>query len=738
MTAPRSSRSQAWAAVCCTVALVAVIFALFAAKPAPANAAPPTGDKSSIPTAPGAKPTPDPNDDPCQLTSCTPTVTSSSKPRESYALPGKNGKQTNQKQDPNQTQKSTTTTKDEEEPSDLIGALTGETRCSKRPHVNAPRNGGDAAGKCIPVESFERMYKIESGGGSGGSVCGVSPRSCADDGADVGSEGGVQQAIATQFSFVWGAYQLVVSIAAWFTNWSVSFRLFGKLSEFANSLREVWDEQVIKEVGLGGIGGFVLGIAVVWAGLLMLFHRFRRGLAELVVSVLIAVIASAFVLHPGSTIQKTMDGARYLGLTVAAISADPDGSRNVPTSPEDADRVADDQVNSAVADKLVMSVLVKPHMIANTGRVQTGACERRYWEMMAASGEAREAAYDRMTEQKNKDDEACIQQSALRPSVERVLVAMLLLIMAVIVCAFCLLTAGLLLLSQVAAAGYLAVAGIVGTLAPLPGWGRSLLGKWITGLLVAIAGMIASVLIVVVYLNVLGLILGLGQSPLANFAIAIIVAIAGFKLRKRLTAGFRNRARQIGAKLEGTLHRPGGETLIERQQRRHTSVSRLETAAAVAGAPGQLPGNGDDALPVNGSNDKRKPVGFGARVRNAMGQTRHGRLAMETASGSGKAAAPLPSGQSAAIAGGLAGVAAVGVARGSQTAQRTARAVKSEVIDATTPSGSIVSSARASRTASKVSGSAGADSSSRAKELIAEMKRRQQEREQELSRRGFS
>src|SRR5690606_8617379 len=146
---------------------------------------------------------------------------------------------------------------------------------------------------------------------------------------------------------------------------------------------------------------------------------------------------------------------------------------------------------------------------------------------------------------------------------------------------------------------------------------------------------------------------------LANFAIAIIVAIAGFKLRKRLTAGFRNRARQIGAKLEGTLHRPGGETLIERQQRRHTSTSHLETATAVAGAgagaaaganaagkggPAAL--SSDVPLPVDGASDRRRSVGFGARVRNAMGQTRHGRLAMETASGT-KAAA-LPTGSAAA------------------------------------------------------------------------------------------
>lgn len=752
MKAGPPRRNQAWLAVCCTAALVAIVLSLFVTKPDRATAAaPPTGNNSSIPTAPGAKPTPDPNDDPCRLASCAPTVTDTPDPNKSYALPGQEGDQSSQTEDKDQTKQSSTSgedsSRDDEDPPDYVGALIDQSRCAERPHVTVPKTGGKAAGKCIPVDSFQAIV-VSGDDDASNSVCAVSQVLCTKDSGGSSGDDGIARAIGTQFNFIWGTYRLTVTIAAWFTTWAVTFELFAKIGEFADALREVWDEQVINRIGLGGVGGFVLAVAALWAGLLMLFHRFRRGFAELTVAILIAVIASAFLLHPGDTINRTMNGARYLGLTVAAISSDPGDSRSAPASPDEADRVAGAQVNNAVADKLVTSVLVKPHMIANTGKVQTGVCEKRYWNMLASTGKARDQALARFVEQKADNGQPCAQASALRPSVERVLVGALLLVMAVIVCAFCLLTAGLLLLSQVAAAGYLAVAGIVGTLAPLPGWGRSLLGKWITGLLVAVAGVIASVLIVVVYLNVLGLILGLGQSPLANFAIAIIVALAGFKLRKRLTAGFRNRARQIGAKLEGTLHRPGGETLVERQQRRHTSVSHLQTATAVAGgaaggagagaaAAGNAPGSGDEALPTNGSKEPKKGAGFGARVRNAMGQTPHGRLAMETASGGSGKPAPLPSGRSAVIAGGVAGVAAAGVARGNQAAQRTARSVKNEVIDATTPSGSIVSSARATRMASRVSGSSGVDSSARAKEVIAEMRRRQQQREQEL-RRGSS
>lgn len=447
MTAPRSSRSQAWAAVCCTVALVAVIFALFAAKPAPANAAPPTGDRFSIPTAPGAKPTPDPTDDPCQFAGCSPTVTASPKPRESYALPGKDGDQSKQKQNPDQTQQSAAGD-DEDAPPDLIAALIGEKSCPDRPHVEVPKTGGQAAGQCVPVDAFGPMGESENNSNSLDPGCAVSQLLCGKESGGSTGDNGAELALATQFAFVWGAYLLVVNIAAWFTDWAVSFKLFGELSEFADSLRNTWDRQVIGQIGLGGVGGFILGVAVVWAGMLMLFHRFRRGFAELILAVLIAVIASAFILHPGDTIHKTMNGARYFGLTVAAITSDPGGSRSVPTSQGEADRVARQQVSKSVSDKLVTNVLVKPHMIANTGRVQSGACERRYWEMLAADGDAKSVAYDRFTSQKS-----CVQPSALKPTVQRILVATLLLIMAVIVCAFCLLIAGLLLLSQVAAAG---------------------------------------------------------------------------------------------------------------------------------------------------------------------------------------------------------------------------------------------------------------------------------------------
>ncbi|MBO0890339.1 MAG: hypothetical protein J2P14_05455 [Acidothermales bacterium] len=549
---------------------------------------------------------------------------------------------------------------------------------------------------------------------------------------------------------------MAVNLAAWFTTWGISFQPLAKISGLAQDLQNTWDKQVIAKSGLGGLTGFVLLLAILWACLLMLFRRFRRGFAELMVSIVIACIAAGFLLHPGQTITKSVDTARYLGLTVAVVSLDPQHAQAVPTNPAQADRVANQQIGRAVADKFVANVMVKPHMIANTGREQKGRCGREYWEMLDAQGTSRaEAAYTNYTEKSG-----CVSAAALRPSVERILTASLLLIMAIVVGLFCMLAVALLLLSQLAAAVYVAVAGVVGTVAPLPGWGRSMLVRWITGLLVCVAGVVAGIVVVVVYLDMLGVVFGAGGNPLVNFAIAVLLAVVGLKLRKRITASLRNGARQIGARLEGTLQRPGGETLVETAQRKRVGLTPLPvTGVALAegthAGAGQLAGAklARDEPPTleelnhaggtSGAATGTRSVGFGTRVRNAIGQSKAGQLALSTAESGGR---PRISPGTPAL-----GTPALGSRAGGgprtpiiSAAGRPTPAARTGTSMVTGNSTSVpaTSGHRATRTAARVSTgglSAGNGSSSaRTRALFAEIRRRQLEREAEMGRRGMT
>ncbi|MQA81815.1 MAG: hypothetical protein GEV10_25640 [Streptosporangiales bacterium] len=751
------------AVACCVVAVAAAVVTLVVAPATPAHAAAPAAAPSPIPTPPGAKPSPGPGDDPCRFVGCsTPTVTATPDGRRTAPSTTPNGGTPTPTPGTSQTQQAKAKGGGSEEPPDYFGQLTDQKGCVGRPHVIAPRSAGKAAGHCIPVSSFAAMYEATSPSAGASWKCFVPffQGSCGSGTKNAGVDSATEEALGTQFGFVWGMYQMVVNLAAWFTQWGVSFQPLAVVSDLAGDLQRAWDAKVIDRLHLGGFGGFVLMLAALWAGLLMLFRRFRRGFAELMVAVLIAVIGAAFLLHPGTTINKSINTARYFGLTVAVISLDPGGSPTLPTSAQAANRIADQQVGRAVSDKLVTSVLVKPHMIANTGKVQKGACERQYWEMLDAKGEQQTTRYEQFTK-----EGGCVTAGALRPSVERILMASLLLIMAILIALFCLLAVGLLLLSQLAAAVYIAVAGLVWTVAPLPGWGRSILVKWITGLLVCIAGTIAGVLVVVVYLDVLGVILGLGEAPLVNFALALIVAVAGFMLRKKLTAGLRNGARQIGAKLEGSLSRPGGETMVETQQRKQTGLAPLPVATAVAdggGAPGGDPAGavgGQRADLASGVGGRAKPF-FSERVRNAVGQSKQGKLALSTTAGAGRAGQLAGAAGSAGAVGGTSaaggaalgapGIVALGAVQGAQAAGRTARKVKGDVIDSTTGGGNPASGERATRIAGRAvprgdgspsrGGSPASErpSSNRAQELIAEMQRRRAEREQELLRRQLS
>lgn len=750
---------------CCLVAVAAAVVTLVVAPAAPAHAAAPAAAPSPIPTPPGAKPSPDPGDDPCRYVGCsTPTVSATPDGRRAAPSATPNDETPRPTPGTTQTPRQTVQAKAKggtgDEPPDYFGQLTDKKGCAGRPHVIAPRTAGKAAGHCIPVSRFAAMYEATSPAAGASWKCFVPffQGMCNPDTGVATKDSATDQALGTQFGFVWGMYQMVVNLSAWFTQWGVSFQPLAVVSDLAGDLQRAWDAKVIDRLHLGGFGGFILMLAALWAGLLMLFRRFRRGFAELMVAVLIAVIGAAFLLHPGTTITKSINAARYFGLTVAVISLDPSGSPTLPTSAQAANQAADKQVGRAVSDKLVTSVLVKPHMIANTGSVQKGACERQYWEMLDAKGEQQKTRYEQFTK-----EGGCVAAGALRPSVERILMASLLLIMAILIALFCLLAVGLLLLSQLAAAVYIAVAGLVWTVAPLPGWGRSILVKWLTGLLVCIAGTIAGVLVVVVYLDVLGVILGLGEAPLVNFALALIVAIAGFTLRKKLTAGLRNGARQIGAKLEGSLSRPGGETMVETQQRKQTGLAPLPVATAVADGGGALPGGdpaasagGQSADLVGGVGARAKPF-FSERVRNAVGQSKQGKLALSTTAGAGRAGQLAGATGSAGAVGGAGGAAlgapgvvAFGAVQGAQAAGRTARKVKGDVIESTTAGGNPASGERATRIAGRAvprgggSPSRGSSptpdrpSSNRAQELIAEMQRRRAEREQELRGRQLS
>lgn len=613
----RIRRSPAALAVCCTAVLVAVLATLVAVGPGAARAAPPSSGNSEIPTAPGAKPTPDSTDDPCKNTVCigktppplTPSSGTSSTP--SQPKQGKKGEEN-------------------EKPANYLGALTNQGKCIDSPHVTAPRNAGKVAGQCIPVDSFGAIV-LSDGGATGALECAASGVLCMRNTTNQAAEASKDTSLGTLFVMVWSSYRTVVYVTAWFTMWAMSFDFYNTLAEFADTLRTTWDKRIIERSGLGGIGGLILTIAVLWAGMIMLFRNFRRGLTEMLLAILIASIAATMFLHTGVTMRKAMEGARFLGLSVAAVSADPTGT--VPGSAGlAADEVAEKQVGNAVGDKYVRAILVKPHMIANTGQVQTGVCERRYWEMLGANGKAKADAAQRFAEQRDGKGDRCVPAGAMGPSVERIMAAALMLLMAVVVSLVCFICAGLLVLCQLGAAAYLATAGIVGTIAPLPKWGRPLLARWAKGLLKVLAGVVASILVVVLYLNLLGLVLGLTPSPLGSFVIAVAAAIVGWRLWKRLTRSFRNWRWRGEPRMWGQNVRTFTSHRVERE------VVHREATVIFAGFPadGTAAGRGEGAMPHNFAN--AGAPGFASRVQDAMRATPQGQQAMHALAGNSRPA----------------------------------------------------------------------------------------------------
>lgn len=682
---------RGWRALCGAVTLTALAAVLVVATAGPAGAAPdphrtidqsPSGKKGGV----------------CQVIVCDP-----GKPKT-----GGSGKDANKKgpKQPGHRVAKKVHPKPKEGDSNYLEQLAGESRCQKGPHITAPYNSkrsGQAAGDCLPVKSFAAIYETTSPTAGADWTCYVPivKANCEQNTKESTMQSAVDQALGTQFGFVWAMYQAVVYLTAWFTHWGVAFEPLSVVSHLAMKLQNAWQHRVIGPLHIGGLGGFVLLLAAFWAGLLMLFRRFRRGFAELMVAVVIAAIGAVFLAHPGTTINKLIDGARYFGLTVAAISLDPGGTPTVPTTQASADKVADAKVGEAVSNKLVTSLLLKPHMIANTGQVQHGKCERWYWQALDPDYAHNKASYKKLTNPKN----GCVSKGALRPTVERIVLASLLLVMAIVVAAFCLLAVGLLLLSQLAAAAYLAIAGLVWAIAPLAGWGRRMLVKWITGLLVCVAGTVAGVLAIVVYLDVLGVILGLGESPLVSFTLALVVAIVGFMLRKRLTAGLRKGARQIGTKLEGTLSRPG-ETMAEQAQRQQAGRSPAPVADAVAGgaSAGATAGaftkmSGTASTPASvlarkdGDGDGAvKQAKYSDRVRDGVGQSQEGRRALATtgtrALGSGPSGVTSASGVAgAAGAASVPTAVAAGAAHTSRAAKHTASRASRGAAEATTASG---------------------------------------------------
>lgn len=358
-------------------------------------------------------------------------------------------------------------------------------------------------------------------------------------------------------NFLFGIAATIVTFLAWLTGFSLEWPYLGVLGEQAQAIEDVFRTDLIPGVDLRLI---MLTFAGAWCMWKFVRGRTGQSFGEGAVSLVISALAVTVLAYPVQLIfgedgllTQTRDG----GLEVSSLALS--GGEESSTDP--------DQVIVPLQQSLVDALIAQPHQLINFGEpIPPGHPCYAVWEDIVAGGPWADADSDvedqpreAMRDQCGADGERLAAYNE-DPTGERLLAAFLFLLAVLvlsvpwILCAFAAGLAPFLLLFE---AALFLIAMIV---AILPGDSRAFFYKRIGGVISTLAGVVAALLIMTVFVLVIAgtLSADTGLPLIARFLIIDGIAIAGLIFRKRITARLKAVGQKVTAKLSSS--RLGGTT----------------------------------------------------------------------------------------------------------------------------------------------------------------------------------
>lgn len=365
----------------------------------------------------------------------------------------------------------------------------------------------------------------------------------ADDGGTFNVTGKLLLLVANLF---FALARIWTGFTAWLIDWALRFGLVGVVAGPAQDLGTAYQTGLIGPLGLRHL---FLTVTGAWCALLVFRGRVTRGIAEAALSLVISALAVTALADPVGLLlgpHGLMAQTRDVSVAVASLGL----SHGVQA---DADPSA---VSRPVTDALVDTLVRQPDEILNFGAVlddphHPDRCAATYdtivatgpwyghdgfihpWDMMARCNPAY-ADYNR------------------RPTIDRTFGAGFAMVAAIVINLLLDTVAIGLAVTPVLLAFEAVLAGAALVFAILPGPGRVLLYRRIGGITAALAGVIASVLFLTLFLTTIQAFLasGVHLSLPVRFLVIDVVAIGGWRWRKRLTAAARHLGTNTARRLE--------------------------------------------------------------------------------------------------------------------------------------------------------------------------------------------
>jgi hypothetical protein len=431
----------------------------------------------------------------------------------------------------------------------LLGAIrSGPALAQAAPSGGAaPAPGGPLMEKVIPQNPCAGATGTGTGMGTGTGAGTAAEYPLSSYTIDYGAGSFVdvsRKSVGTLTEMAFACVRWVVGVGLWLVAWAFSFGLADRLAAPMANVAQRYQAAFFVPL----IGSALL-ISAAYAGIQIFRGRTGRGLGEFAASLLLVAMFGTWLLSaPLGFLQAALRVTARLSGAVASVAlpAPPAGCSPAPGS------YAIPGLDAAVAPlagQIQEAFIDHPYDLLQWGTAVPAACAAHRDAVLAAGPGGNR---DQIVAAMDRPPCTALYQFNREPSTERLAVAVLVLAASGILMASLGMVAATVVIAQVIAVALIAAMPFAALAAALPGAGRSIMWRWATALVRALATIVAMSAFLT-FLLLAGdalLVSEQGQSLLVQMAVLNLVAILGFTLRHRVAQTGRQAASGIGRRME--------------------------------------------------------------------------------------------------------------------------------------------------------------------------------------------
>lgn len=345
---------------------------------------------------------------------------------------------------------------------------------------------------------------------------------------------------------VFGLARWLVRIGIWVITWAYTFAFGNELAEPAGDMARLYEQKLVGPVGLREIALFS---AVVYAGWQIVRGRLTRGAGELAVSLVIAAAGVVLLRNPSGVLDSGMEiVGRLSGEVLSVTTGSSPGAGGGESDGYTQERY--EGLLQPLRAGIHRAYVEDPWEMMSFGALLDGTpCAKARDAILALGPASPLKPWDAMDATPGCKSYG---EFSKKSTFERLAVATLVLLNAMVVMVLLVLVAGTVVVAQLMGVALVAVMpfAVVGGI--LPGSGRQLLWRWGSAMLRALLAILVMSFFLSFLLFSLRALLEAtaGRGLLERFAILLLLSVVLFAGRKRFLRAGQAVGRNLGSRME--------------------------------------------------------------------------------------------------------------------------------------------------------------------------------------------